>query len=133
MKKSVLEIYALAVCFFTVACFVIVTGMAIWEVVRLSAPEFTLSSFLWQQHQTDDAFKTKLVNEHRYVAEKHTYTPPEGTELTKARETSFAQAIASERRTASQDLIRNLIILLIDGLVFVVHWKIAIRARQSAG
>ena len=133
MKKSWVEIYGLAVCFFTVACFVVVLGIATWDVVKICAPEFTLSSYVWDQHQTDEAFKKKLINEHRYGEEKNTYVPPEGAALTKEREDSLSGAIRSERRGAIQDLVRNLIILLIDLGVFLVHWKIAARARESAG
>jgi len=42
LKKNLVEIYALAVCFFTVACFVIVAGMTAWNIIELSAPEFTI-------------------------------------------------------------------------------------------
>lgn len=133
MKRSILEIYALAVCFFTVACFVIVLGMAVWNFVAISTPEFALNNIVWEQHQSDEAFKARLLLEHRYGSDKNTYTAPEGAALTAARDLSLSRAIASQRHGAIQDLVRNLIILLIDGIVFFIHWKLAARARQSAG
>jgi hypothetical protein len=133
MRKTWLEIYGLAVCFFAVACFVIVLGIAVWHVVALTAPEFALDNYNWERHQSDAAFRESLMTEHQYGIEKNTYAPPEGVALTQERERSYAQAIRARARSALQDLVQNLIVLLIAVVVFVVHWKIAARARQSAG
>ena len=133
MKKSILETYALVVCFFTVGCFVIVIGMALWNLVTITAPEFTLDNYVWQYHQTDEAFKERLVNNHRARTEKQVYAPPEGAALTEAREKSLVHAISAERREATQNLARYFIVLLVDIIVFFVHWKLATRARQSGG
>jgi hypothetical protein len=132
MKKSWLEIYGLAVCFFTVACFVVVLGIATWDVVKIQVPEFTIASSDWQRHQSDELFKESLIDKHRYRDDKKDkYIPPAGKALTEARERSFAQEISSERRDGFQDLVRNLIILFIDLGVFFLHWKIAARARKN--
>jgi len=130
MKRTLLEIYALAVCFFAVACFVIVLGMAAWNGIALSAPGFTLSSYVWGHHQSDQAFRDYLAGQHRHADEKD-YVPPEGTALTQARERSLALEIQSERRSAFQGLVRYVIILFIDAALFAVHWRLAGRARQS--
>ena len=133
MKKSLLEIYALAVCFFTVACFVVVLGMTLWDVVELSGPEFTIDNHTYKIHQSDEAYSESLTGRHGCDGEKKTdYKPPEGQALTEAREKSYAQELRSERRGALQDLIKNLIILLVDLTVFVIHWKIGAYARKSA-
>ena len=133
MKKSILEIYALAVCFFTIACFVVVVGLALWNVVTLIEPEFTLGNYTWERYHSDDAYKKQLVNDHRCGAEKPSYIPPEGAALTEARKHDLADALIIERRNAIQDLARYFIILLIDGIVFFAHWKLASRSRQSVG
>jgi len=133
MKKNWLEIYGLAVCFFTVACFAIVIGIATWDVVQVAAPEFTMTSDAWEKHQSDETFRAALIDEHRVADEKGKYVPPEGAALSKARQDSLDKEIRSERRTGFQDLMQHLIILLIDLLVFAAHWKIAARARHSAG
>lgn len=130
MKKSILEIYALAVCFFNVACFVIVLGLAAWHVVELSVPKFTINSGDYQQHQSDEAFHDWLVRQ-RNCGDKTAYVPPEGAALTTAREKSLAQVLFTERRRALQDLIQNLFILCINVVAFAFHWRIAVRARQA--
>lgn len=133
MKKSLLEIYGLAVCFFTVACFVIVLGIATWDIVRIYSPQFTMSNGDWTKHQSDELYSKALVDENRWRDDKkEKYIPPIGKELAEARERSFAQEIRAERRGGFQDLARNFIILFIDLGVFLLHWKIAAHARQNA-
>lgn len=129
MKKNLVEIYALAVCFFTVACFVIVLGMAAWNVVELSVPKFTINNNIYEAHLTDENYRRWLIQRNQYRTEE--YTPPEGTELTKNRETSWQQKIHSEQRGALQSLVMNIIILVINLLVFVTHWLIARKSRYS--
>ena len=133
MKKSWLEIYALAICFFTVACFAVALGAALWDVVQITAPDFTMRDDYWTKHRSDEAFRQALIEEHRFREVVSTYVPPAGAELTLAREEGHAQAVSKERRAASQGLAQRLIILLVDLLVFLIHWKIAARARQNTG
>jgi hypothetical protein len=132
MKKSLLEIYGLAVCFITMACFVIFFGIAAWDIVKLSKPEFTVASTIWGWHQTDETYKEHLVEQHRWGEKKAAYVPPVGPALTEAREKSFSNELRSERRDGAQDLVRSLIVMLIDLAAFALHWKIAARARQIA-
>lgn len=132
MKKSILEIYAMAVCFFTVACFVIVLGLGAWHVVELSAPKFTIGSQEYQRLESDDAFREWLVSQHT-CGDKGAppYLPPENSALTAAREKSLAQVLQAERRRALQDLVQNFFILCINAVVFAFHWRVAARARQT--
>lgn len=132
MKKTALEIYALAVCFFTVACFVIVLGLAAWHIVELSAPNFTIRSDDFQRHESDDAFREWLVSQHTCGDRNATlYVPPEGSALTTARERSLAKILHAERRRALQDLVQNFFILCINAVVFAFHWKVAALVRQN--
>ncbi len=125
MKKSLLEIYALAVCFATIVCFVISLGFGIYDVVEMLKPEFTMNSYEYSRHQTNDAFwKKKCSNDNEQPR-------PNEDELTKQRGESFQRAIKAEQRDAFQSLTQILIILVINAFVFVIHWKIARRARET--
>ena len=130
MKRNVLEIYALAVCFFNVACFVIVFGMAVWNVVSIAAPQFTMNNYEWQQFQSDDTYSKQLSMGHGCNKD---YVVPTGQALTDARVKALNDALASQRHGDISSLIHNIIILLINVVVFLAHWKLASRARQSAG
>ena len=129
MKRNVLEIYALAVCFFNVACFVIVLGMAVWNVVSIAVPQFTMSNYQWQQYQSDETYSKQLLMGHSCNKD---YVAPTGKALTDARVKALSEALASQRHGDISSLIHNIIILLINIVVFLAHWKLASRARQSA-
>lgn len=134
MKKSWLEFYALAVCFFTVACLAIFSGMAVWNGVSMTAPALTLDNHEWSKHQTDIAFRKAWLIESRWHDEngQRAEKLPESADIPTMRQASYQQVLASERRSAFQDLLQNLIVILIDLVLFVVHWKVARYARSEA-
>ncbi len=129
MKKSLLEIYALAVCFATIVCFVISLGIGIYDLVEITNPEFTLSSYEFKRHQTNDAFWKSCSSSWRKHDKERT-RPPED-ELTKQRENSFQRALKAEKRDAFQSLTQIVIILIVNALVFLIHWRLARRARET--
>ena len=130
MKKTILEIYALAVCFVTVICFVACLGVAGYSVIEISKPDFTMRSWDYNQYQTNDAFWKDCG--HRYCSDEEKKKPrPSEEELTKQRQDAFSRALISEQRDGAQTLVKTLIVMLIDIVVFFVHWVIARRARAN--
>lgn len=128
MKKSILEIYALAVCFATIVCFVITLGISIYDIVRITKPEFTMSSYEYNRHQSNEAY-WKSSNNCSNDDKKE--QRPADEELTKQRLASYQQSIKSELRDAFQSLIQSVIILIIAVIVFLIHWRVARRSRES--
>lgn len=128
MKKSILEIYALAVCFATIGCFVIALGIAVFDVIQIAKPEFTLSSYEYNRHQSNDAFWNNCK---QCDNDKKDKQKPSDEELTKRRSESYRQAIQAERRDAFQGITKALIIIVIDIVFFMVHWRIARRSRET--
>lgn len=130
MKKSLLEIYALAVCFATIVCFVVTLGILIYDLVQIANPEFTMNSHEYNRHQSNEAFWKNY--DCRYDSkEKEKPRPPE-EELTKQRLESYKQAIKSEQRDAFQSLTQSVIIIVINTIFFLIHWRIARRAWEAA-
>lgn len=128
MKKSILEIYALAVCFATIVCFVIALGISIYDIVRIVNPEFTMSSYEYNRHQSNDAYWKSSDN----CGNDDKKGPrPTDEELTKQRLASYQQSIKSELRDAFQSLTQTVIIFIIAVVVFLVHWRVARRARET--
>lgn len=131
MRRTLVEIYALAVCFFSVACFVITLGIALYDLVEIATPAFTLDAREYERHQSDQAFlqsggtTTRIVRVEGGERIEETRPAPDSTDLTKKREESFQRALAAERRGAGQSLVRAGIILLISCLVFMLHWQLA--------
>ncbi len=129
MKKSLLEIYALAVCFATIVCFVISLGVAIYSIVEIINPEFTMNSYEYKRYQSNDAYWLSRVDDYRNK-EKEMQRPSED-ELTKQRTEGYRLAVISEKRDGYQGLTKTGIIILINILVFFIHWRIARRARET--
>jgi predicted PurR-regulated permease PerM len=123
MKRTLVEVYALAVCFVTLVCFVIALGIGIYDLIQIVSPEFTVSSYTYDRHQSNDAF---LKNWSKDVPR------PQGEELTRLRKESYQAALRSEKRGAIQSLTMVFIIILIDVVVYIIHWHVAKRARATA-
>jgi len=122
MKKSLLEIYSLAVCFVTVICFAVALGIGAYDILEMSNPELTLKSYSYQQHQTNEAFTRNWGKDKERPSEE---------EVTRMRNESYKVALEAERRDAVQSFIRVLIVLIIDVAIFLIHWKLAKRAREA--
>jgi hypothetical protein len=122
--KSLLEIYALAVCFVTITCFAIFLGVGIYAIIELSAPGFTMKSYNYEVHQTNENFTRGWEDEKRQKYSEE--------EITKLREEDYQVALDRVRRDAAQSLLKVFIIILIDIVIFLIHWSIAKKARNTA-
>jgi hypothetical protein len=132
MKKTILEIYALAVCFVAVVCLVASLGVGAYSLVQLSKPDFTMNSFNYDQYQSNDAFWTGCARGRYCGPDEKKKERPSEAELTKERMDAFDRAVASERRDGAQTLVKASIVLIIDIVVLLVHGTLARRARAGA-
>ncbi len=134
MKKSILEIYALAVCFVALVCFVIVLGIGVYDLIQITSPEFTINVYEYERHQSNEAFRGSPGRALRGIAPGIPIEPTERPEeeVTQQREESYQAALRSERRRGMQSLIQIVIILVIDVLVFLPHWLLARRRRAAS-
>jgi uncharacterized membrane protein YraQ (UPF0718 family) len=121
MKRSLVEIYALAVCFAAIVCFAVALGIAGYQAIKIFNPDFTLSSYEFERHQTNEAF----VKQNEALKSK---TPEE---VTKLRTESYKASLKREKRNGLQSLTRTGIVMLVDVVLFSVHWAIARRARTA--
>jgi len=121
MKKSLVEIYALAVCFFTVMCFTIFLGIGVYDIIEIIHPEFALSSYDFGRHQTNDEFTKNLPNVKTL--------PLTEDEITQKRIESLDLVVRSEKREAFQSLTYASVIILINIVIFFIHWKLSKRER----
>ena len=128
-KRTILEVYALAVCFITVACFAIALGILVYDVIEIAAPSFTLGQVAYERHASNDRYWEEQT---RWGNPENKPSRPTEEELTKRREASLKIALASERRDGLQGFVRSLIVVAIDIIVFLPHWWLARRARIPA-
>jgi len=122
MKKSILEIYALGISFIAVIGLSITLVIAIYNVVKISNPGFTLDSRTFKSHQSNEAFIMK---------DRKKFADQSEEETTKLREESFKIELEVEKRSGLQSLISSGIALLISLVVLVTHWRVAKRARAN--
>lgn len=131
MRKTIIEIYALAVCFFSVACLVITLGIALYDLVGIAAPAFTLDTRDYERHQSDQAFlesggtTTHIVRVEGGERREEITSATDSANLPKKREESFQRALKAEQRSAGQSLVRSTIIMIIASIVFMIHWRLA--------
>ena len=145
MKKSILEIYALAVCFVALVCFVIALGIGVYDLIQIANPVFTINAYEYDRHQSNEAFRRfpglpgmvgfggatgEVVIEPGIPVEPT--TPAVEEEVTRQREESYQAALRSERRRGMQSFLRVVIVLAIDVLLFVPHWFLARRTREAS-
>ena len=132
MKKSALEIYALVICFFTVICFVVATGIGGYRLLAIVKPDFTLNSYDYAHYQTNDAYWKNIAMPRGYGSQEPKPERPNEATLTQQRQDAYAQALVIEQRSGAQLSVKCLIVILIDTLVFSFHWVVARRARAVA-
>lgn len=135
MKKSILEIYALAVCFVALVCVVIALGIGVYDLIQIATSEFTISAHEYERHQSNEAFRgppggRALFGMAQGIPMEPAERPEE--EVTQQREESYQAALRSERRRGMQSLTQILIVLVLDVLVFVPHWFLARRTRGTS-
>lgn len=113
MRRSAIQIYALAVCFATLMCLVVSLGIGLYDGVQIAFPDFTLSA--WQPYESNSQFVLFWPDKKDLPDEQ----------VTKLREDAYRDALHGERHAAKQSLVFVSIILVIDIVVYAIHWKIA--------
>ncbi|TXH65423.1 MAG: hypothetical protein E6Q88_13820 [Lysobacteraceae bacterium] len=160
MKKTILEIYALAVCFAAVVCATVTLGFGLWSVLEIAMPEFTINGYTYARYQDNESFrpnKRRCADEDVAIAEATAATAAtdgaattadltadanadkrardcrmlSDIEITAEREKAWGRELREERRDGLQALVRCLLILLVNLLVFLPHWLLAKRARAA--
>ena len=123
MKKSLVEIYGMLVCFITVVVFIFAICSALYNLVRLSNPQLTLDGYQYEIHQSNNQFV-----QHRKDLQKKTQK-----QITALRKETYAIALKGEKRIAARELIRESIVIFVSIILYIFHWKIAQKARLKEG
>ena len=123
-KRTFLELYALAVCFINVLIGSIAVGVIIYSIVSIASPELTLPGWEYSKYQSNDEFLASRPDSENFSDK---FKNMSEQEITRARKASYRIALKTEQRDGSQSIIRFSIILLIQIILFVIHWKLAKR------
>ena len=150
-KDRSLRIYLLAVCFAAMICAAITSGMVLYGLIKIAAPEMTLDTHSYNAHQSLDNFRRSHFNPAN-TGPSSIFYPGAGTaraiavdrigrvnnpvpdpdskplsdqELEKLRRESFEQVLSNHQRSALQNLIRLTMVLLVSGVLFFTHWRLS--------
>jgi hypothetical protein len=119
MLRYLVPVYSLVVSFCCLMCLIVALGICAYDVVRVAWPEFTVGGSNWQSTEQVIA----------YHPDKKDASPEE---LQQFKQELHLQSLASERHAAAQGLVFSGIIVLIDAVVYALHWNIARKAISNA-
>lgn len=103
-ERTVLSIYAGAVCFIMVMCFTVALAIVGYDVVQYNFPQLTV----------DDP--------------EHFYMP--GPSDGEREPPTMAQMLDIEKRYALRSMLQSSIVMLVNVIVFVLHWLLLRRRRN---
>ena len=146
------RIYALAVCFASILCISISTGVGLYDIVQISFPELTMDSYLYQNLQSNARFSrsqqrydprvaypimmndrgTGIARANSLADSTVKETPLTDEEISARRKAQLATAIGNVRHDAQKSLVQILVILLVSVPLFLVHWRFARRLDAQA-
>lgn len=131
MKKSILEIYALAVCFMGVVAIVISLSTGIYDLIEISSPDFTIDQWQYEQHSSNDKFWENYPNRYPSKLNGSEVTKPSEEKLTQMRNDSYNVVLKNEQRSGTQSLVQTVIIFILSSIVFFFHWKIFNKTQKE--
>ena len=107
--SPIVQKYALAISFLNLLCMVITLGIALYDVVQVIAPQFT------------------YVPQQNYVVSEESNPSTGEVPAISLKEEETTRAIQQEKMTAARSLTQAIIILMIDAVLFIIHWQLGNR------
>jgi len=140
MNKKLLETYALSVCFVSMGCLSIFSGIFLYSIVEVSFPEEMNPS---RMHYPPQFYNQGTVNIHPTVPlVAGQRLPPMPAQQESAINADEINTLINENRTqriaierghikseSIMSMVRSAIVVLISSIVFAFHWRIAKSAR----
>ncbi len=123
MKKSILEIYALLTCFVAVIFLIVSLSEGLYNFIGVINPDLTISSYRYAQLQTNERYRKKCCRKDS--------KPKSEDDTTKLRMEAYDLELRMEARANLQHLLKNIIYIILSGIVLFIHWKIAKAAREQ--
>ena len=135
MKMSTLETYGLSVCFVAAIALAVALCMLLYTLVQLFIPLFTLDKWDYERHLSNDAFwehkiGTRLAPQEGELSEKPVRPTEEA--LTQQRESAFQFLLQTNRHEAAKLLVKVVIFIVVDAVLFGSHWLIARGAHGAS-
>jgi len=140
MNKGLLEVYALSVCFVSMGCLSIFSGIFLYSLAEMSFPTVMKPNYMsyppsLSYSQGDEGNMPALPVQ---VSPRFSVNEAIKTNAEKNKNLEMGQnrleKLQSERAQSEsiKSMVRSIIIIFIALLVFIFHWRIAKEARNSS-
>jgi len=126
MKKTILEIYALSICFIATIFLIFHLSEGLYNFIGVVSPDLTMSSYKYEYHQSNERYKNHCCKKN-----KKSETEKSEAEITKLRTENYKIELRSEARSCLQKITKNIIYILLAGMLLFVHWKLSKNAREN--
>jgi hypothetical protein len=123
MKKSLVEIYAMSICFVMVIVFCFSFVSAVVNFVEYHNPTMALPDYYIEKYSSNEAYTRNWAKDKRAK-----YTDDE---ITAQREAARESALSAEKLGAKQDILEAVVTLFVSAIFFVIHWILAARWRAK--
>lgn len=127
MKRKTLEIYALVVCFASIVTLIISLGIGIYSAVKVIKPGLTISAHTFRTYQSNEKFRDLELRSEK----NKRYANISDAALTKMRLDSWNIELGMEKRRGFQSFTQASIFVVIGLIVFLLHWRMAKREKET--
>ena len=129
--EAKIRVYALLVCFFTVASLTVSLSIFTYHSLIFFSPENYLSGYTEREHINNENFENRYLskynkNESSTIEKKYT-----DEEITEKRLQSLAEEILIEKKSAQQTLLKTFIFSFFAFLTFILHWKLVKKTKKK--
>jgi hypothetical protein len=136
MPRSLIAIYAAAVCFAAAVCMSIAAGVVLFSIVRIAAPQLTSSSYQSQLQLPSPVSSAVRVMPGGYALPPGVTMPPPPSltpkQMDEMRRNSLRSALVFERSAGTRSLLLWGITLMVSAILWLLHWRILRDARATA-
>ena len=135
MPRTVLQIYAAAVCFVSVGALAIALGIVFYSATAVINPSFTLNPMSVPLYDIPQvAFAPMPADGSRGSGTMGAAVLPQPSdeEVAKRRAAALETAMRNELTTSKQSMLRWSIAAVISGFLFLAHWRILHRDNGRA-
>lgn len=129
--KTSIQVYALVVCFVTLCCLVVTSGMFVYDVVKLKWPDISTcnryseleASYCYDRTEADfvDRFKALAKGDDLKLTDAEVKQKFVDSKL------QYERQLAIQKDRILQGMVKEIIVFLINLLVFIPHWLLARR------
>ena len=126
MNRISVEQYALGVCFVCVFGLIFTLAEAVYAIVGIYSPEFTMprANLEYRATVTNDTYWKWLSSFDKQQSR------PSDDELARRRSEAHRELLAAHTQSAKGTLLQSLIYFVVFAVVLIIHWRLAARFRQ---